>query len=204
MVLDTLQALDASALNALRSLVDPDSAWQVAAIRAFSDAEVLLTTFVLVAFWIDARFFKGNDIEKKKDALTLFYAVTFAFLLYWALNFGLPVRPRPESVSAIAPILQHLPDNSFPSGHGIFAGASVTAAFLLFRKKTLAVHLFSIGVPMLCARILAGVHYPGDVIVGFLLGSIFSAFVVRFLARSEVRKSPLFSYPIRIAGLVGL
>ena len=121
MILDTLQYYDVSALNAFRSIVDPFSPWQTAAIRFFSDSEVVLTALVLVAAWLRARFLLANDAEAKKDALAFFYAVIFAFVLYWALNFSLPARPRPESVSAIAPLIDHLPDNSFPSGHGIFA-----------------------------------------------------------------------------------
>lgn len=160
MILDTLQSIDVRALNAFRSFVDQNSVWQVATIRAFSDAEVVLTALLLVALWLDARFRKGNDPKGKTDALSFFYAVMFAFALYWTLNFGLPARPRPESASAIAPILNHLPDNSFPSGHGIFAGSSFVAACLILRNGRVAVSLLVVGILMLCARVLAGVHYP--------------------------------------------
>lgn len=204
MILDTLQSLDASALESFRSLVNPSSHWQVAAIRGFADAEVFLTALVLVGLWLRARFVLKNDTEAKSDVLAFFYAIIFAFGLYWVLNLGLPARPRPETVSAVAPLINHLPDNSFPSGHGIFTGASVTAAFLVFKRKTLSVVLLFVGIPMLCARVLAGVHYPGDVIVGFAVGAVFAYFASGFLAKESVRSSKLFSVPMAIASFVKL
>lgn len=204
MILDTLQSLDASALASFRSIVDPASHWQIALVRGFSDAEVLLTALVLVALWFRARFVLKNDAESKTDVLAFFYAIIFAFGLYWVLNLGLPARPRPETVSAIAPLINHLPDNSFPSGHGIFAGASVAAAYLIFKRKTLAIVLLFVGIPMLCARVLAGVHYPGDVIVGFLVGSLFALLAMKFLSKKEVRASKLFSIPVKIASFIGM
>ncbi len=58
MPLEILQSADVAALNAFRSLIDQDSAWQVSAIRFFSDIEVLVTAVLLVAIWLDARFRK--------------------------------------------------------------------------------------------------------------------------------------------------
>lgn len=155
MILDTLQSFDSTALVSFRSLVDPSSAWQTGLVHAFADIEVVLVAFVLVGLWLKARFLRNDDAELKKDALAFFYAVIFAFLLYWVLNFGLPARPRPETASSIAPLINHLPDNSFPSGHGIFAGASFVAAYRIFKNKALAFTLLAFGIPMLCARVLA-------------------------------------------------
>ena len=204
MILDTLQSLDASALESFRSLVDQESAWQVRLIHLFADVEVFVTVLVLVGGWLRARFLLKNDPSAKDDVLALFFAIVFAFGLYWLLNLGLPVRPRPETATTIPPLINHLPDNSFPSGHGIFAGASFLAAYFVYEKKTLAYALLALGIPMLAARVLAGVHYPGDVVVGFLLGASFASIAVRWLAKPSVRKSPLFTVPKRIASFVGL
>ncbi len=155
MLLDTLQSLDTDLLNAVRSAVDPNSAWQTALVRTFSDIEVVAFAAFLVGYWLVARFLRNDDVEMKKDALALLYAVLFAFALYWILNFGLPARPRPESVSAIRPLIDHLPDNSFPSGHGIFAGASFAAAWIMLRRRTFALTFLALGVPMLAARVAA-------------------------------------------------
>lgn len=154
-ILDTLHSLDSAALESVRSVIDPSSPWQIRLVHVFSEIEVILVAIVLVGIWLKARFLLNDDLELKKDALAFFYAVIFAFLLYWILNFGLPARPRPETVSSIAPLINHLPDNSFPSGHGIFAGASFVAAYRIFKNKTLAFTLLAFGIPMLLARVLA-------------------------------------------------
>lgn len=60
------------------------------------------------------------------------------------------------------------------------------------------------GVPMLAARVLAGVHYPGDVAVGFVVGSLFSAFALKFLSKKNVRESALFGLPVSIAAFLKL
>lgn len=204
MLLDTLQSYDTAALAAFRSIVDPASSWQTGLVHVFADVEVVLTAVLLVVVWLRARFLLNDDVEAKKDALAFFYAVMFAFALYWVLNFGLPARPRPETATAIAPLINHLPDNSFPSGHGIFAGASFVAAYRIFKNKSVAFALLAFGIPMLCARVLAGVHYPGDVVVGFLVGSLFSAFASKFLMRKTIRDSKLYAIPVSIANRIGL
>lgn len=73
------------------------------------------------------------------------------------------------------------------------------AAYLLFEKKRLAYGLLALGIPMLVARVLSGVHYPGDVIVGFVLGVAFSAISVRFVNSSRFRSSLAYAFPLRVA-----
>lgn len=87
MILDTLQSFDSAALASFRSIIDPLSAWQIGLVHAFADAEVVLVAFVLVGLWLKAHFLRNDDVDLKKDALAFFYAVIFAFLLYWVLNF---------------------------------------------------------------------------------------------------------------------
>ena len=118
-MLNLLILSDISLLNHLRSFIDPTSAFQVRLIHIGSDIEVVLVMVVLVGLWLYGVYKKEH--QSKVDALMILYSIGFAFLVYIALNLGLPFRPRPETVSAIRPLMDHLPDNSFPSGHAIFA-----------------------------------------------------------------------------------
>lgn len=82
-----LQTIDVSALNALRSMIDPTSAWQISLVRALVDLEVFLTVLVLVGLWIFGNFFEGNKGENsKRESLALFYVVISSFGIYWILN----------------------------------------------------------------------------------------------------------------------
>lgn len=77
-------------------------------------------------------------------------------------------RSRPFVEQNFIPLIPHADTASFPSGHAAFFFAIGTVLYL-HNKKTGIVFLAGstlIGI----ARILAGVHWPSDVIVGALIG----------------------------------
>ena len=62
-----------------------------------------------------------------------------------------------------------------PSGHATFAGALAMAVFLL--KKKLSI-IFIIGALLIgLARIIAGVHWPVDIVAGYLVGALVSVLI---------------------------
>jgi undecaprenyl-diphosphatase len=72
-------------------------------------------------------------------------------------------RPRPEGTPAI-----RCPDRfSFPSGHAT-AALAVTASFALVVPAG-GVLLVAFGILVGWSRVVLGVHYPGDVVIGQLL-----------------------------------
>jgi len=194
-MLSFLISQDISLLNYLRSFVDPTSAFQSKLVHIGSDIEIALVMLVLVGLWLYGIYKKNNQF--KIEALMMLYSIGFAFLVYIILNLGLPFRPRPETVSSIRPLIDHLPDNSFPSGHGIFAGASILAAFL-YTRRSIAWVLLVTGIFMGFSRILAGIHYPGDIIVGFIIGLI-GAYIVYILRNKKFMTDYLLVFPVKIA-----
>jgi membrane-associated phospholipid phosphatase len=72
--------------------------------------------------------------------------------------------------------LPHLVDetsNSFPSGHTAFVFALATVVYPY--HKRLSYFVFVSGALIGLARIMAGVHYPADVLGGMVLGVAFGA-----------------------------
>ncbi|MFA6090875.1 MAG: phosphatase PAP2 family protein [Candidatus Gracilibacteria bacterium] len=199
-MLDFLVSQDIALLNFLRSFVDPTSVWQVKLIHIGADIEVFLVMLILVGLWLYGVYKKNN--QYKVDALMMLYSIGFAFVIYIILNLGLPFRPRPESVSAIRPLVDHLPDNSFPSGHGIFAGASVFAAFF-YTRRSIAWVLLITGIVMVLSRVLAGIHYPGDIIVGYMIGLI-GTYIVYVFRDKKCMTDYLLVYPVKIAAFFRL
>ncbi len=167
-MLEQIISLDEQVSLFFRSLVTPDS--PLAPVVTFvSDFQIFVVGFLLVALWIMGA--ARKEVGLKIIALDIFYAIMMAFGIYWVLQFGLPLRPRPETLSAIPPLLAHLPDNSFPSGHAIFAGASVIAIGYFYSFPLSSVFL-GLGVVMCIARVIAGVHYFSDVLVGVIVGAV--------------------------------
>lgn len=63
-------------------------------------------------------------------------------------------------------------DTSFPSGHACASMAGVTAFFMWSKKKNISWIAFLYPLIVGCSRIYLCLHYPTDVIAGFVVGII--------------------------------
>ncbi|MES2135240.1 MAG: phosphatase PAP2 family protein [Patescibacteria group bacterium] len=84
------------------------------------------------------------------------------------IRFFHPV-PRPFKAHSLKPFIQ-LKSPSFPSGHALFFFALST--FVLFFNPLLGVAFFATTALIAIARIIAGLHYPSDMIAGLLIGIV--------------------------------
>lgn len=86
------------------------------------------------------------------------------------------VRPRPRLPMGLGFLIKPQDRFSFPSGHAA-AGLSVGLPFFLALGGTLAWAALALGVMVGVSRCYLGVHYPGDVLVGWTLAAlaVFSA-----------------------------
>lgn len=80
---------------------------------------------------------------------------------------------QPYSVFNYTPLIPHEIDNSFPSDHALIAGVLAGIASLYNRAFGLLMWILALGVA--AGRMLAGVHYPVDVVVGLVLGGLSAA-----------------------------
>lgn len=201
LMLNYLQSLDIQLLEMMRNLAIVQIDWFRPIIFLFSDSEPIVFWLFLIGLWLYGIYLK-ND-KPKQVALELFWCVMIVFVMYWIINQLLPMRPRPESVINIAPLIDHLPDNSFPSGHALFWGASWWALKRLLNRPWVTMFFFMLGWVTCFMRVIAGIHYPGDIIVGFFLWWGISELLLR-LPHGEKYQKYTQTIPLKIARYIGL
>lgn len=89
-------------------------------------------------------------------------------------------RPRPFLALNISPLINHEVSHSFPSGHMAFYFVLALAVFFLLSRKW--GWFFIAGVILMgLARIIAGVHWPQDIIGGIAIAVLCYFFVQKIL-----------------------
>ncbi|MCJ8014902.1 undecaprenyl-diphosphatase [Paenibacillus sp. KQZ6P-2] len=92
-------------------------------------------------------------------------------------------RDRPFVAHTVHQLIDHAVNASFPSDHAIGAFAIATS-IALFRKKDGIVWLILAGL-IAFSRVWTGVHYPGDIVAGALIGVMVSSVVHQVLLQSK-------------------
>lgn len=102
-------------------------------------------------------------------------SVVTAMSITYILKYSLAI-PRPF-LSGVTPLFVHGGYNSFPSGHATFF-ASLALAMFFYHKKRGWWFLIS-AVVIGASRVIAGVHYPTDIVAGYAIGILSSYFIIK-------------------------
>jgi membrane-associated phospholipid phosphatase len=98
-------------------------------------------------------------------------------------------RPRPDRVAQAVPLARQVrmpTSRSFPSGHS--AGAFAFATGVGHVMPAAAAPLRGLAALVAYSRVHTGVHYPGDVLAGALMGSALAQLTTHWLDRGTVRR----------------
>jgi membrane-associated phospholipid phosphatase len=93
-------------------------------------------------------------------------------------------RMRPDREGAEVPLARHVPmptSRSFPSGHTASAVAFASGVGSVMPLAALPLHALAATVGY--SRVHTGVHYPGDVIAGAVLGAMIADFTAGIVTR---------------------
>jgi undecaprenyl-diphosphatase len=133
---------------------------------------------------------KFNKAELKSRALivgvSVFSAIVARFGFASLIRYFYP-RQRPfvfEGVDAL--ITQNPLEASFPSGHATFFMA-IAVYLLLAGNKKLGWFMFASAILIGVARVSAAVHWPSDVIAGWILGAGVS-YIIFMLTKKYAKK----------------
>lgn len=127
--------------------------------------------FVMIAA-VGVYGFSSEKVRWLEYGLSLLGALVLGYLLA-RLGGLFFYHEQPYAVLTYTPLIPHDIDNAFPSDHAVVAGAIAGIASLYNRAFGLLMWLLALGVA--AGRMLAGVHYPVDVIVGLILGGVCAA-----------------------------
>ncbi len=142
-----------------------------------------LVIFVLIFAFLFPNYFSSNIKEKTLRvgiAVALVASLCARFVIKEGIVFFHNV-PRPfEILDGVNQLIAHSEASSFPSGHAIFFFTLSTV--LIFYSKKLGVFLFSSSALIVLARVIAGLHWPSDVLVGASMGVMIGSLTYFFLA----------------------
>ena len=112
--------------------------------------------------------------EKKKEILLVFSSGVLAWIIAEILKILIHVSRPFVTLPDIHNLFTET-GYSFPSGHATFFSALAVSIFFLHKKAGYAFIFFALLIGL--ARIIAGVHFPIDILGGFLLGALVAYFV---------------------------
>ena len=125
-------------------------------------------------FWLVAAAVLLIPKKTRRVGITALLSITIGFLSTNVLLKNIVARPRPfDAYTEIIPLITRPTDFSFPSGHTC---ASFACALVFFRMlpKKYGVPAVVLAGMVAFSRLYLGVHYPGDVLGGFLVAAFAS------------------------------
>lgn len=125
--------------------------------------------------------------DKRQELKMIIYAaasVVLSRLVITEIIRYLYHSPRPFMVYDFTPLLYDYA-NSFPSGHAAFFFALATIIFLFHKKWGVA--YFTGGFIIGISRIMAGIHWPLDILGGLVVGMI-SAILIYSASRRILQR----------------
>ena len=128
--------------------------------------------YLWIAMGVVLLFFK----KTRPIGFTVLVSLLLDFLTINVVLKELVARPRPFVVNElIEPLVGGVsPYRSFPSGH---SGGSFAAMFALYRwvPKKIGIPALFLASLVALSRLYVGVHYPTDILAGFVIGFVCSA-----------------------------
>ena len=132
-------------------------------------------------FWLTLSCLLLADRRTRRVGRLALLALVLGFVLTNLVLKPLVDRPRPwVEVAGLLPLVALPQDASFPSGHTCAAFAASLVWARLLPGRNLARLAVVLAVAMGLSRLYVGVHYPSDVAVGALIGSLSAYLALRW------------------------
>ncbi len=160
-------------------------------VRFFIDLPIFILPLFLWAYWIYYSFnskFKSTGSENKEHLLLLFYSTVLSLIISLLIQQFVHLdRPEQHLQASWKLLLDHLPDASFPSDHATVSIAFLSGLFFAWYRIWWYI-LFLPFIFMWISRIIAGVHWPFDILAGSLVWIIGSYLIFEHISQIKFVK----------------
>ncbi|WP_297520712.1 phosphatase PAP2 family protein [uncultured Clostridium sp.] len=180
-MINLIQNFDASSMYAIQELHNPILNFIMIFFTKIGDLGAIWLLIGFIFF-----FFK-----KLRKVGILIYLSQLLNIIVITILKDLIQRPRPFlTLTNLHPLISLPTSYSFPSGHAssAFAGALIIAYML----KKWAIPAYITAILIAFSRVYVGVHYPSDIIIGSILGTISSVIIIVFYKKFLSKKHKIF------------
>lgn len=153
--------------------------------------------FVVACMWFVGRSGAERGVNRRLVLEGVFSALIGLAVVALIQHFYHHARPFAER-SDVYLLIPHGADPSFPSEHVIVAAA--LAGSFIWNRRWLGSLLMVAAGALGLARVLAGIHYPADIVAALVLGAIISWVVARMgapLDRAQRLATDFMPPPLR-------
>lgn len=175
--------------------------WLLALATYIARDLIAIVPFLIVALWL-----WGPDSQVKSQRVLVLktgMALIYALAISWCIGELMP-HPRPFTIGLGHQFLYHAADSSYPSDHGTTM-FTFALAFMLWHRAWSGIALMVIASAIAWSRIYLGVHWPLDMLGGFLVGLLsclashlaWQVYGSRMLSLFNALYRTLFALPIR-------
>ncbi|MBU2219461.1 phosphatase PAP2 family protein [Patescibacteria group bacterium] len=138
--------------------------------------------YIIVAIFLLLLIFSKKDRRSKiKFIIFAGFSVFIARVIFTEIIRYFYYIPRPFVNSDIVPLISHEATGSFPSGHAAFFFALAMSVY--FHHKRWSILFFAGALLIGLARVIAGIHWPLDILAGAVIGVISSVLVAKFFKK---------------------
>lgn len=142
--------------------------WQISLATFIAKDLILIVPLLAAAMWL-----WGERLQvhaQRHLVVKVALAIAVSLTISWTMGQLYP-HERPFAANIGYNFLHHAADNSFPSDHGtvIFTFA---LAFLFWHRVWSGLALMAVGIAIAWSRVYLGVHWPMDMLGGFLCGLV--------------------------------
>lgn len=134
------------------------------------------------------QYHRATPHEERMNLVKEMFLITFAVLASWFVAHFLKLtigglRPF-EFYEALEPLFFYAGGDTFPSGHATFFSALALMMTAFHRRIGMVFIVLAVLISL--SRVIAGVHYPLDILAGWIIGG-----TVSYLVYYGFKKQPL-------------